>query len=352
MLKQVEKVQEGYIAVTGGQVWYKMVNPNLGIPLLILHGGPGSSHYYLEPLEQLANERTVVFYDQLGCGNSERPDDLSLWQKERFVEELGQLRKALHLEEVHLLGHSWGAMLAVDYALTKPEGIKSLILASPPLSIPRWLQDMERYRKSLTVDVQKALEAHESNNTTDSDEYQEASTEFYRRYLCRLDPWPEPLERTLANEGTETYATMWGPSEFYMTGNLLGYDRTAQLQEIAIPTLFTCGRYDEATPEASAWYQSLLPHSELAIFEQSAHMAHLEETEQYVQTVRNFLHKVEHSQEKVMLAELTDQHQLATLIGVMSLLGAVVCYLLWQYMKERQPIMSIKNHAISLWTGL
>ena len=294
MPKQTDKVQEGYIPVTGGLVWYKVVNAGNRIPLLTLHGGPGSSHHYLEPLEHLANERTVIFYDQLGCGKSERPNDTSLWQRKRFVEELSQIRKVLGLEQVHLFGHSWGTMLAIDYALTKPDGLISLILASPALSIPRWLKDMERYRKSLPTEVQKILEEHERNGTTDSDPYQEASMEFYQRYLCRLSPWPEPLERTLANEGTTVYNTMWGTAEFYMTGNLVNYDCTPQLGEIDVPTLFTCGRYDEATPEATAWYQSLLPKSELAVFEQSAHMAHLEETEPYLQTVRAFLEKVEH----------------------------------------------------------
>lgn len=293
MLKQVDNIQEGYIPVPGGLVWYKVVNPGNGIPLLILHGGPGSPHDYLEPLERLANERPIIFYDQLGCGKSERPDDKTLWQRSRFVEELRQIRKALKLEQVHLFGHSWGSMLAIDYALTKPDGLMSLVLASPALSIPRWLDDMEHYKNSLPVDIQKVLEEHERNGTTDSDEYQVASSEFYQRYLCRLHPWPEPLERTLASEGTIVYNIMWGPAEFYMTGNLLNYDCTAHLDEIHIPTLFTCGRYDEATPETTAWYQSLLPKSELVVFEQSAHMAHLEETEHYVQTTRNFLQKVE-----------------------------------------------------------
>ncbi|HVB72884.1 MAG TPA: proline iminopeptidase-family hydrolase [Ktedonobacteraceae bacterium] len=291
MLKQTKNVQEGYIPVTDGLVWYKIVNPGIGIPLLTLHGGPGSSHNYLEPLEQLADERPIIFYDQLGCGKSERPDDKSLWQRSRFVEELSQIRKALKLEQIHIFGHSWGTMLAIDYALTKPNCLISLVLASPALSIPRWLNDMERYRTTLPLEVQKILKEHERNDTTDSDEYQDASMEFYQRYLCRLNPWPEPLERTLANEGTTVYTTMWGPAEFYITGNLLNYDRTTQLREVDIPTLFTCGRYDEATPEATAWYQSLLPNSELAVFEQSAHMAHLEETEHYIQTIRDFLAK-------------------------------------------------------------
>lgn len=294
MQKRDSNVQEGYIPVTGGLVWYQaLMNTGNGIPLLTLHGGPGSPHDYLEPLGTLANERPVIFYDQLGCGKSERPNDVTLWQRSRFVEELNQIRQALKLEQVHLFGHSWGSMLAIDYALTRPDGLISLILASPALSIPRWLNDMEDYRKSLPIEIQKILEEHERNNTTDADEYQEASMKFYQRFLCRLHPWPEPLERTLDGEGTIVYKTMWGPSEFYMTGNLMDYDCTAHLGEIDIPTLFTCGRYDEATPEATAWYQSLLSRSELAVFEKSAHMPHLEETEHYLQTARDFLRRVE-----------------------------------------------------------
>lgn len=294
MAKQDDDRQEGFIAVPGGQVWYQVVGAGKGVPLLTLHGGPGTPHDYLEPLEGLALDRPVIFYDQLGCGKSERPDDPTLWQRQRFIEELEQVRQALQLEQVHLFGHSWGSMLAIDYALTRPSGLRSLILASPALSIPRWLQDMDRYRTTLPDDVQMILKQHENNGTTASDEYQQAAMVFYRQYLCRLNPWPALLERTLAGEGTTVYQTMWGPSEFYMTGNLLHYDATPYLSTIDIPTLFTCGRYDEATPETTTWYQSLLPHSELAIFEQSAHMPHLEETTKYLQVLSNFLWQVEH----------------------------------------------------------
>ncbi|HZS77782.1 MAG TPA: proline iminopeptidase-family hydrolase [Ktedonobacteraceae bacterium] len=293
MPKQGDDRQEGYIAVPGGQIWYRVVRAGKGVPLLTLHGGPGTPHDYLEPLEGLAHDRPVIFYDQLGCGKSERPDDPSLWQRQRFVEELEQIRQALKLEQVHLFGHSWGSMLAIDYALTRPPGLRSLILASPALSIPRWLQDMEQYRNNLPDDVQMILKQHENNGTTDSEEYQQAAMVFYRQYLCRLNPWPELLERTLAGEGTEVYQTMWGPSEFFMTGNLLHYDAIPYLDTVDIPTLLTCGRYDEAAPETTAWYQSLLPHSELAIFEQSAHMPHLEETPKYLRVLSNFLWRVE-----------------------------------------------------------
>lgn len=293
MLQRVDKVNEGYIPVTGGLIWYAVVNPSDALPLLTLHGGPGFPHDYLEPLERLGDERPTIFYDQLGCGRSQRPDDMSLWQPRRFVEELGQVREALKLDHVHLFGHSWGSMLAVDYALTQPDGLVSLILASPPLSIPRWLKDMADYRSRLPVDVQEVLNEHEANGTTDAEAYQSATMEVYRRYLCRLNPWPKALERAIAGEGAMVYETMWGPTEFFMTGNLLNYDCTARLGEIDIPTLFTCGRYDEATPEATAWYQSLLPGSERVVFEQSAHLPHLEETELYLQTLRDFLWRVE-----------------------------------------------------------
>jgi proline iminopeptidase len=281
------------IAVTGGRVWYQIVGTGDAIPLLTLHGGPGFPHNYLLPLAALADERPIVFYDQLGCGRSDRPDNLHLWRADRFVEELATVRQALGLDRIHLLGQSWGTMLATDYMLTQPAGVISLILASPPLSIPRWLADAARYRAALPTKIQAILARHEATGTTDSAEYEEATMVYYRRHVCRLEPWPEPLERTLAEVGWPVYHAMWGPNEFFMTGNLKDYDRTDRLGEITVPTLFTCGRYDEATPEATAWYQSLVPGAEVAIFEQSSHLTHLEEPETYLATIRAFLRRVE-----------------------------------------------------------
>jgi len=289
----VKPTTEGYVSVIGGRVWYKAVGSGDATPMLILHGGPGMPSYYLEPLEGLADERPIVFYDQLGCGRSDQPEDSSLWRVERFVEELGQVRQELNLERVHILGHSWGTILAVDYALTQPRGLASLILASPALSVPRWLEDQNIYRRQLPDDVQDVLDQHESAGTTDSEEYQEAVMVFYQRHLCRLDPWPAGLERTMAEMGEQVYLTMWGPSEFYATGTLVNYDRTNHLHEISVPTLLTCGRYDEATPKTTEWYQGLIPGSEIAYFEQSSHMPHLEEPESYLRVVRKFFAQVE-----------------------------------------------------------
>ena len=290
----VPSVEEDYVNVTGGRVWYRIVGGRTGAtPLLLLHGGPGAPSYYLESLAALADERPVIFYDQLGCGRSERPSDPTLWRVDRFVEELGQIREALDLTEVHLLGHSWGALLAVEYMATEPRGVLSLILASPALDVPRWSRDAAGLRADLPIETQKTLSRHERAGTTDSPEYQAATDLFYRRHFCRLDPWPVELEDTFSNFGAEVYNSMWGPTEFNVTGSLKDYDRPERLKALAIPVLFTTGRHDLATPEAVASFHALVPSSQLVIFERSGHMTMLDETEHYVEVVRGFLTKVE-----------------------------------------------------------
>ena len=263
------------------------------MPLLTLHGGPGVPSAYLATLAGLADERPVIFFDQLGCGNSDRPDDPSLWTTERSVAEVHAVVAALGLERFHLLGQSWGTMLAVDYLLSQPSGVLSVTLASPALSIPRWAADARAYVRAMPDDVRAAIEANEAAGTTDSPEYLAAVDAFYRRHVCRMDPWPEPMTTALATMSQKVYNTMWGPSEFHATGSLRDYDRTDRLGEIEMPTLFTCGRFDEATPEATAWYASLVPDARMAIFEESAHLPHLEEEEAYLAALKAFLREVD-----------------------------------------------------------
>ncbi len=286
---------EGYAEAPGGRVWYRVVGDEhtRAVPLLLLHGGPGFTSEYLDSLEALSDERPVVRYDQLGCGRSDRPDDPSLWNIERFVEELADVRRELGLERVHILGQSWGSMLAVDYVLAAPEGVTSLVLASPPLSIPRWIEDTQKLLDQMPDEVRRTLEWHEREGFTSCPEYQAAVLEIYRRHLCRMQPWPLALERALAGASFVVYNAMWGPNEFSVTGCLADYDRSDRLVEITLPTLLTCGRYDEATPDATAWYQSLIPGSNMAVFEESAHLSHLEEADRYIALVRDFLGSVE-----------------------------------------------------------
>lgn len=289
------KVVEGYIPVTGGKIWYKIVGADKKTPpLLALHGGPGASHDYLEPLEALSDERPVIFYDQLGCGNSDKPSDISLWTIERFVNELEQVRTYLGLDKMHLLGQSWGTMLAVDFMLTKkPKGVMSLILSGPCLSSSRFASDQKVYLLELSDTLQKIISESEVSGCFDSKEYQDAMMAYYKTHVCRLDPWPDCLNRTFEKLGHEVYEQMWGPSEFTITGTLKGYERVNLLKEISVPTLFTCGRYDEATPSTTAYYHSMLPGSEIVIFEGASHEHHLEKIGEYLEVVRSFINKAE-----------------------------------------------------------
>jgi proline iminopeptidase len=284
---------EGFIDVPGGRVWYRIAGSGNATPLLLVHGGPGAPSYYLDKLEALADERPVIFYDQLGCGRSDRPDDPSLWRSEPFVEELVRVRAALGFGRTHILGHSWGSMLVVDYLLTGPQGVERVVLAGPSLSIPRYLRDVQAMRNALPQETQDVLSRHEQAGTTNSAEYQEAAMVFNRRHLSRLDPWPPELEKTFQGFGAQVYNTMWGPSEFHATGPLKDYDRTPRLGDLRLPVLLTAGRYDETTPDQAAWYQSLIPGAQLEIFENSAHMVMLDEAERYVDVVRRFLREAD-----------------------------------------------------------
>ncbi|MED4586401.1 proline iminopeptidase-family hydrolase [Brevibacillus choshinensis] len=289
--------KEGYIEVTGGKVWYNLVGEGNKekTPLIVLHGGPGNTHDPLQSaLHVLADERHVIFYDQLGSGNSDRPTDDSLWKTERFVEELMDIRKALDLDEVHILGHSWGTMLAAAYLIDrKPAGVKSVIFSSPCLSAERWKQDADQFLAQLPEDVQQTIARHEEQGTTDSKEYQDAMKEYYSRHVCRIEPLPAVMVESRPKGNKDIYMKMWGPSEFCPTGNLKTFDYTPKLHEINIPSLFVCGRYDEAAPESTQYYQSLVPDSEFHVFEKSSHVSYLEETEAYVEVVRAFLRKAD-----------------------------------------------------------
>ncbi len=253
-MKGAVPAKEGRIPFHRHGIWYRIVGDREArgkLPLLCLHGGPGAAHDYLEPLEGMAaTGRRVILYDQLGCGRSDHPHDPSLWTVDLFVEEVGVVAEALGLERFHLLGHSWGGMLAMEYALTRPKSLASLVVASSPASISQWVAEANRLREGLPPDVQETLRKHEDANTTDDPAYEEAVLVFYRRHVCRIDPWPDYVNRTFAQleENPEVYHTMNGPSEFHVVGTLRDWDITDRLAKIQVPTLVTSGRYDEATP--------------------------------------------------------------------------------------------------------
>ncbi|MEQ8766199.1 MAG: proline iminopeptidase-family hydrolase [Planctomycetota bacterium] len=288
-------VREGTIDTLGGQVWYQIVGADRpGTPLLVLHGGPGIPHDYMKSLSGLSGERPVIFYDQLGCGNSSRREDTTLWTVEHFVRELVQVREALGLDRVHLYGHSWGSMLAVEYLLTKePEGIESIVLSGPALSAERWIADQHVWLLELPKETQAVVAEAEASGEFETEAYQNAVGEFYAKHVCRMDPWPDDVQGALSPEkmGFDVYATMWGPSEFTAIGTLKDFERVDRLKEIQVPALFLCGRYDEATPAATEYYHRNLPGSEYAVIEDASHLTFAERPQEHHRIVGDFLRR-------------------------------------------------------------
>lgn len=290
LFKKPENVsKQGLMRLKWGDIWYELSGATKNAPLVVLHGGPGFPHNYLKPLSELSDVRPILFYDQFGCGKSGRSDNASLWTVERFVDELAAIIKKLGLREYHLLGHSWGTALALEYALRKPRGLKSTIMASPYFSTPLWIRDLNVHRKGMPEKTQEILDRNERAGTFYTEEFMRATEELYAKHVYRKRPHHPDYLEAARGMGIGVYNAMWGPTEFVMSGVLRDYDRTDQLKELTVPTLLTCGRWDEARPETVEFFASKIPGAQVKIFENSAHMPHLEEADLYIQAVRDFL---------------------------------------------------------------
>ncbi|MEO7966438.1 MAG: proline iminopeptidase-family hydrolase [Gemmatimonadaceae bacterium] len=288
------RADEGFINVEGGRIWYRRVGNGPGTPLLLLHGGPGSTSYGLKPLLALATDRPVIIYDQLGCGKSDHPTDTTLYTVGRFVRELQTLRDSLGLKEIHLFGQSWGGMLAEAYMGSKPTGVKSLILSSPLVTTAQWEHDADSLIKSLPDSLQQSIAKHEADHTTDSPEYGRAVNAYYAKYVTRTaSKHPIDSDSSRASSGTLVYQYMWGPSEFTSTGTLKAFDATSWLREISIPTLFLSGEYDEATPSSTKQFSQLVKGSEFVVIPGSGHVTQNDNLDALLGAVRGFLARVE-----------------------------------------------------------
>lgn len=290
---------EGRIPFHGYETWYRVVGQGEDpgkFPVLALHGGPGASWSHMEPYEALAQGRRVIFYDQLGCGNSAVTEthDPSMWTPGLYVEELDAVREGLGLERVHVIGHSWGGMLGMLYALAQPAGLESLIVQSSPASVPLWLEELAKLRAALPPDVEATLRKHEDAGTTEDPEYEEATMVFYGRHVCRV-PWPPYLARMFETlmANPEVYFTMNGPSEFHVIGPLKDFDILERLGEIRAPTLLFSGRHDEVTPATMSQVHEQISGSEWVVFEESSHMAQAEQPEAVLGLLRDWLTRVE-----------------------------------------------------------
>lgn len=276
------------------QTYFRIVDvPSDKPPLLLLHGGPGSTHNYFEVLDELAqkDQRKIIMYDQLGCGKSSIPDDHpELYNKKTWAKELIALREYLHLSQIHLLGQSWGGMLAIiymcDYA---PQGIKSLILASTLSSAKLWSSELHRLIKYLPQDEQKAIQKAEKKDQFDDPEYIKANNDFMDRHALKLTPdLPEPVLRKKEG-GSLAYEEAWGPNEYTPEGNLHDYEYTDQLHKIEIPTLITSGIDDLCTPLVAKTLYDHLPNRKWKLFQNCGHMSFVQKNEAYMDLLKEWL---------------------------------------------------------------
>ncbi|HEX3232894.1 MAG TPA: proline iminopeptidase-family hydrolase [Gemmatimonadales bacterium] len=279
---------EAYLAVPDGRIWYKVSGAGPGTPVILLHGGPGYASFYLKPFEELGDDRPVVRYDQLGGGKSDPITDTTRFTIAHFVRELDSLRAHLGYAKVHLLGHSWGTILAIEYYRAHPDHVASLTLASAALDIPAWERNARRLVATLPDSAQRAIRVREAEGRFDAPDYQAALGEFYGRYVWR-HPVEADLDSLMKTVNEHIYNYMQGPSEFTITGTLRHYNATALLRTVRVPTLFTVGQFDEADPATIRRFARMTPGARVVVLPGAAHLTPWDAREESVRIERAFL---------------------------------------------------------------
>ena len=272
-------------------VWVKQVGTG-EIPVLTLHGGPGFNHFYLECFEDFLPQAGIRFwyYDQLGCGFSDTPEDTSLWTIERYREEVEQVRRALGLERFILYGHSWGGMLTMEYALKYPQHLAGIVISNMTASVAEYVKYAAVLVKQLPPAAQQIIARHRASGDYESAEYQKVlQEEVYSRHLCRLNPWPEPVQRSFRTINAKIYNTMQGPDEFNIVGNFRDWDIWKRLPQIRTPALLLAARHDEMSPEQIQRMGKLIPHARVALCEGGSHMAMYDDQRAYFDALIPFL---------------------------------------------------------------
>ncbi|MCB5282858.1 MULTISPECIES: proline iminopeptidase-family hydrolase [unclassified Arthrobacter] len=276
------------------ETWTAVFAPDLpvpgALPLIVLHGGPGMAHNYLKNLEALtATGRTVILYDQLGCGNSSHLPDAhdGFWVPELFVDEFHNLLEYFRIGSFHLLGQSWGGMLGAEIAVRQPSGLASLSICNSPASMELWAKAAAELRKDLPREVRDALALHEKAGTLTSPEYLAATMAFYERHVCRISPLPADFEQSVAQMEAEptVYHTMNGPNEFHVIGTLRDWSVIDRLHLVRAPTLIVAGEFDEATPATWAPFITNIPKVDSHVFPGASHCTHLEQPEEFQRVI-------------------------------------------------------------------
>lgn len=280
--------------VCGGKykVWTKQVGSG-NVKVLLLHGGPGFSHDYLEVMESFLPQAgiEIFYYDQLGSNNSDQPTDLSLYNLPRFLEEVEEVRAGLGLEQFVLFGHSWGGMLAIEYALRSPQRLRGLVISNMVASIELYLKRTRHLRDTLLNEQQRAsLAKIEATGDYENPTYEKIMTEaLYPQMLCRIQPWPEPVTRTFRVANVNVYNHMQGKSEFEVTGNMKGWERMDRLHEIRTKTLILGAAHDEMDPDDLRAMAERMPNATCHICPNGSHLAMWDDQKEYFGALTPFL---------------------------------------------------------------
>lgn len=283
------------------KVWTKRIGNNPKIKLLLLNGGPGASHEYFECFENflLPENVELIYYDQLGCGLSDNPKDTTMWDLARFVEEVEQVRKALNLnkDNFYLLGHSWGGILAMQYALKYQDNLKGLIISNMMMSCPAYGKyAQEVLAPQFDPKVLDTIRQIEASKDFQNPKYMELlMPNFYAKHICRLplDQWPEPLNRGLSKMNQSLYVTMQGPSEFGIGGNLINWDVTKELPKIKTPTLTIGGKHDTMDPEHMKWVSTQVQNGRSITCPNGSHMSMYDDQKNYFPGLIQFIKDVD-----------------------------------------------------------
>jgi proline iminopeptidase len=280
------------IQIGGGHwVWTKKVGSG-DIKVLLLHGGPGADHRYFEGFEDFLPRNGIEFYyyDQLDSTNSEKPNDPSLWTIPRYTDEVEAVRQGLGLDQFYLLGHSWGGLLAIEYALKYQHHLKGLVISNMAASTDSFVKHVSKVRAQFPADVRAKLELYENAGKTDDPEYQRLLFDkVYKIFICRLDPWPDPVLRSLEGWNQNVYRALQGRNEFEATGQMKGWDRWNDLPNIKVRTLTMGARYDEMDPEDLRRMATLVPHGEAWTSETGSHFAMYDDQQNYFKALLSFL---------------------------------------------------------------
>ena len=278
-------------------VWTKRFGNNPKIKVLLLHGGPGSTHEYFESFESFLPKEEIefIYYDQLGSYRSDKPTDTSLWVTERFVEEVEQVRQALNLDSsnFYLLGHSWGGILGIEYALKYQQNLKGLIISNMMSSCPAYAAyNKNVLQKKMDPKVVDSILTFERENKTADPQYMNLlMNNYYNKHVCRINPLPEPVSRMFGHTNTQVYTIMQGPSEFGISGRLALWDRTADLYKIKVPTLVIRGMHDTMDPDFMKMMSEKLGNGELATCPNGSHCSMWDDQLNYFKGLIGFLKK-------------------------------------------------------------